>query len=130
MMRVSDAPYARAASMYMDSRTWTKMERYDLIAPVNMLSRTTAPSMTQMLRLKKVPIMIMIGRKGRIMLTSVMRWINSSTHFPYQAPMAAMIMVMTEVPKDATSPNMSAMGAPHNKGTIRSRRAMSVPASP
>src|SRR5690349_4852353 len=44
------APYARAASMYIDSFTCTKIERYALIAPVNILSRIVAPRITQMLR--------------------------------------------------------------------------------
>ena len=49
--------------------------------------------------------------------------ISSSTQPPYQVPTAAITMVRTEVPSEAINPNARATGAPHNRGTIKSRRA-------
>ena len=82
------------------------------------------PRMTQMLRVYSVPIMIRIGRKGRIMLTSVIRWIVASTHLLYHTPIAAMIIVVRLVPRAASRPKDSAMGVPQSSATVRSRRVI------
>ena len=46
--------------------------------------------------------MINMDRKGSTILISVMRWISSSTQPPYQVPSAAMTIVSTDVPREAS----------------------------
>jgi hypothetical protein len=63
-----------------------------------------------------------MGNVGRIMLTSVTRWIAASIQPPNHTPKAAIMRVVNVVPTAAISPNASATGVPHRSATRMSRR--------